>query len=346
MKIVGAFNNKGGVGKTSLIYHLSWMYADLSVRLLTVDLDPQCNLSISMLNGEQQEALWFERTEEAATVWDALVPLQRGTGDILVPPPVIEVGDYLSLLPGDLSLSAFEDDLSQNWPKCLDGDHRAFRVMTAFWRLIREAGRAVNAACVLVDMGPNLGAINRAALIACDHILVPLAPDLFSLQGLKNLGPTLRRWRGQWQERADKAPNDIGVDIPWGQGRMTPLGYIVLQHGERRNRPVKAYEKWVERIPEVYAREILEQAPPSGADPNRIGLVKHYRSLMPMAQEAEKPVFHLTSADGAIGAHGTNVKDAYLNFRELAEAVASRIGLELPGLCTEYVVRPSKTPAD
>ena len=46
---------------------------------------------------------------------------------------------------------------------------------------------------VLVDVGPSLGAINRSALIATDFVVVPLAADLFSRQGLRNLGPTLRR---------------------------------------------------------------------------------------------------------------------------------------------------------
>ena len=54
---------------------------------------------------------------------------------------------------------------------------------------------------MLVDVGPNLGAINRAAPVAADHVVVPLAPDLFSLQGLRNLGPTLRRWREEWHLR-------------------------------------------------------------------------------------------------------------------------------------------------
>ncbi len=81
----------------------------------------------------------------------------------------------------------------------MDGDERAFRVISAFWRIIQRAAaadRKHNAAnVILVDLGPNLGAINRAALIAADFVAIPPAPDLFSLQGLRNLGPTLRRWR-------------------------------------------------------------------------------------------------------------------------------------------------------
>ena len=53
--------------------------------------------------------------------------------------------------------------------------------------------------------------------------------------------------------------------------------------------------------------------------------VKHYRSLVPMAQEARKPIFHLTPADGAIGSHAASAKDAHNDFKALAEKITARI---------------------
>ncbi|MGH8563474.1 MAG: ParA family protein [Gammaproteobacteria bacterium] len=55
---------------------------------------------------------------------------------------------------------------------------------------------------------PHLGAINRAAMIAAEHVVIPLAPDLYSLQGLKNLRPTVRRWRSEWRGRRGRNPDD------------------------------------------------------------------------------------------------------------------------------------------
>ena len=89
-----------------------------------------------------------------------------------------------------LALQA-EDQLSSQWPLCLDKDERAGRVSTALRRPLKRAEEAAEADLVLVDVGPNLGAINRAALLAADFVVVPLAPDLISLQGLRNLGPAL-----------------------------------------------------------------------------------------------------------------------------------------------------------
>ena len=69
------------------------------------------------------------------------------------------------------------------------------------WRVLELAALERGASIVLIDVGPNLGALNRAALVAAEHVLNPLAPDLYSRQGLRNLGPALRRWRQEWSER-------------------------------------------------------------------------------------------------------------------------------------------------
>lgn len=326
--VVAFFNNKGGVGKTSLVYHLAWMYADLGYGVLAADLDPQANLTSAFLDEDRLIQLWIDDQDEH-TIYDFLHPLIRGVGDIS--DPVVErVDDMLGLLVGDLDLSKFEDQLSEVWPKCMDGDERAFRVMSAFWRIIVRAAEQEQADLVLMDLGPNLGAINRAALISVDYVVIPLAPDLFSLQGLRNLGPTLRDWRKRWYDRLKRNPAE---DLPLPQGRIEPAGYILLQHSVRLDRPVKAYERWISRIPDVYREEVLDEStndsPSVYNDPHCLALIKHYRSLMPMAQEVRKPIFHLKPADGAIGAHYNAVQEVYKDFRQLAQELAERIDLNI-----------------
>jgi chromosome partitioning protein len=56
----------------------------------------------------------------------------------------------------------------------------------------------VEADIVLVDLGPNLGALNRAVLATSDFFITPVAPDLFSIQGTENLGNKLVSWRKEW----------------------------------------------------------------------------------------------------------------------------------------------------
>ena len=98
---------------------------------------------------------------------------------------------------------------------------------------------------VLIDVGPNLGAINRSALIAAEHVVIPLAPDLFSVQGLQNLGPALRVWRAEWQERGRRTPTPISTCRPGDDA----AGYVVLGHGVRLGQPVKAYQRWMTGSP-------------------------------------------------------------------------------------------------
>lgn len=329
MKTIAFFNNKGGVGKTSLVYHLAWMFADRGVPVLAADLDPQANLTAMFLNEERLEAIWPEDEEHTATIFGAVRPILRGIGDIATP-PVEQIVPNLGLLPGDLGLSGFEDKLSDAWPRCHNSDEAAFRIMTAFHRLMSEMARGW-AELVLVDVGPNLGAINRAALIASDHVCVPLAPDLYSLQGLKNLGPALMAWRNTWSGLATKAPKDLSLPA----GSMSPAGYVVMQHGMRDSRPVKAYQRWMDKIPPVYRTAVLDE-PTAGVvpkvenDPNCLAQLKHYRSLMPLAMEAHKPMFFLKPADGAIGAHGEAVRDCRDDFLRLARKIGAAAGLEVP----------------
>ena len=325
MKTIAFFNNKGGVGKTSLVYHLAWMFADHGIDTLAVDLDPQANLTAMFLDEDRLEKLWPD-DEHPDTVFGSIRPILRGIGDIAVP-HVERIGQNLALIPGDLGLSRFEDKLSDAWPRCHNSDESAFRTMTAFHRIVRH-GADRGYEMILIDVGPNLGAINRAALIASDQVCLPLAPDLFSLQGLKNLGPTLREWRGIWQDLLVKAPGDI--DLP--QGAMQPAGYIVMQHGIQDSRPAKAYKRWMDRIPGVYREAVLDEkvanAPDVAKDPYCLSLLKHYRSLMPMAMEARKPIFFLKSADGAIGAHLEAVRNCYTDFEKLAKKIAANAGAD------------------
>lgn len=328
--IIAFFNNKGGVGKTSLVYHLAWMYYDLGLRVVTADLDPQANLTAAFLDEDRLEEVWEGSDANSYnTIFRCVKPLLSGVGDI-APPNLEKIEDGLSLLIGDLRLSGFEDELSSQWPDCLDRKERAFRVISAFWRVLSQAAYSGSADVVLVDLGPNLGAINRAALIASDYVVVPLSPDLFSLQGLKNLGPTVKRWREEWQERLPKNP---ASDLALPEGKMQPVGYVILQHGVRFDRPVKAFQRWIERIPNTYNTQVIrkqnETVLTPASDPNRLALLKHYQSLMPMAQESHKPIFHLKPADGAIGAHTEAVKNVYWDFNDLAQKIADRTGLIL-----------------
>ena len=318
MNSIAFFNNKAGVGKTSLVYHLAWMFADLGIPVLAADLDPQANLTSMFLDEERLESLWPDEDEHPSTVYGAVRPILQGIGDI-APPPVEWIARDLGLLPGDLGLARFEDTLS-----CRNHDEPSLRATTAFYRLLKQMSNGW-AKLVLIDLGPNLGAINRAALIAADHVCVPFAPGPYTARDLKNFGSTLTQWRDAWS--ALKSNDSQGHGLP--SGGMRPAGFVVTWRPLQRTYPL------LTQVPTAYRTHVLNQPLPESMpqiadDPNCLAQLKHSRSLLPLAMEAHKPVFALTPADGAIGAHAEAVRQSKTEFLRLANAIAAAVGLPMP----------------
>jgi cellulose biosynthesis protein BcsQ len=324
MKTIVFFNNKGGVGKTTLVYHFTYMLAELGYKTLAIDLDPQANLTSMFLSDSRLQEV-YDNEDSRPTILESIKPLNRGISDIQ-PVHIENINENIGLLAGDLELSLFEDKLSSSWGNCLNRDEAAFRIVSSFYRVIKEANERFNADFNIIDIGPNFGAINRATLIAADYVIVPMAADLFSLQGLKNLGNRLDNWHTEWEDRASRNP-EPSLNLP--DGNMRPLGYVIMQHGIKESRPVKSYLKWANRIPQVFRQFVLKENDCLDItvenDQYCIALLKHYHSLIPMAMEARKPIFLLKPSEGAIGAHLGAVRSAYTDFKLLTEKILSII---------------------
>ncbi|WP_338140532.1 ParA family protein [Candidatus Kirkpatrickella diaphorinae] len=131
-KILTIFNNKGGVGKTTLTYHLAHSFAEIGKRVLVVDLDPQCNLTITALDMEQIQEIWepedpyindFSRasasfqqmTSKPRSIHFLLKPTEDGVDDIAQLPPPYDLAENLSIIPGRLTLHRFEAKVSERW---------------------------------------------------------------------------------------------------------------------------------------------------------------------------------------------------------------------------------------
>lgn len=88
-------------------------------------------------------------------------------------------------------------------------------------------------------------------------------------------------------------------------------------------------------MPGEYLESVLdEQGTPAKSveeDANCIAKLKDYQSLMPLAQEARKPMFFLKPADGALGAHGNAVRQAFSDFLDVAIKIADRTEIKKPG---------------
>lgn len=320
MRTIIFFNNKGGVGKTTMVYHVAWMLSEIGVKTVAVDLDPQSNLTSMFLSAERLEEIYENNLP--VTILDSITPVV--SGDPYKPVHIEEINDNLGLVIGNLSLSTFEDSLSDAWLKCLNGEIYSFRLTSIFNTIIKDAVSQFNAEIVLIDVGPNLGAINRSITISSDNIIMPVASDLFSLQGIKNLGVTLNTWKRQWTQRKELKPVNTAFEIP--DKLSVPCGYIVMQYSAKESRPVKSYLKWANRIPAVFSEHVLGHTSTLRSveeDNYCIALLKHYRSLAPMSMEAHKPIFLLKPADGAIGAHVYAVQKSYEEFKILTNSILS-----------------------
>ena len=326
------FNNKGGIGSTSLTYHVSSMLAEQGWRILCVDMDPQASLTTAFLDEDAQENIWKSQNDGVQTIYESVKPLLDA--DDLQPVNYRDITDRLALVPGDLRLACLEDALSSSWLDVMNDQNKArpLQILTAFWRSAQEAAERFEADFIVSDVGPNLGAINRSALLGSSHVVVPLGTDLLSLQGLMSLGPALRDWRAGWHIRKDSW-KDPSFDLP--DGNMDPLGYVAMRQSVRLTRPVTAFTRWLELIPEEFRSSVLDEHPNDSIpaikdDPYCLAMLKNYNSLMPLSQEARKPIFFLRPADGAIGAHGNAVQEAYRDYRQLAERITKRMGLDRP----------------
>lgn len=294
MKTVAFFSNKGGLGTTTLLYHLAHMLHRLGLPTLAVDLDPQADLTSAFYGDGLPDGL--------PTIHACIEPMLQGAG--AAHPEPLRINNELWMIPGDLGLSVFEDIFAESW---LKNDPGSLRVTSSFRRIIQEAGAATGASVALVDAGPSLGAIGRTALLAADDLVVTLAPDRFAPQSLQNLGSTLRKWRGRPLEASTAAPS--------------PAGYVVLQHSSR------VYRQWLDRIPLVYSEQVLGNNDPAD---HRLATIRTYPSLKSMAQEARKPMFDLSPADGAIGSHAELVRICEADFKNLALRIIGACGLTTP----------------
>jgi|GEM_PF-6334060 len=92
----------------------------------------------------------------------------------------------------------------------------------------------------LFQMESHLSELWSTGLYAQDNHQRELSLDFFALRALTSLGITLQDWRKQWEERLEN--NNLITDVKLPLGKMEHIGYVVLQHSVRFDRPAKAYQ--------------------------------------------------------------------------------------------------------
>ncbi len=328
-KKIVLFNNKGGVGKTTFLFHLGYALEKKNKKILFVDLDPQCNLSSHICSDEDLEGLWKEKN----SIYNSVEPLIKGTGDVRLDITPYKVKDRnIYLMTGDILLSEYEEILSNAWIETLAGNERGFRISSAIYRLIENFSDANKIDYVLIDVGPNLGSLNRNVLLSCDYFFIPLVPDLFSLRGLENIGKTFVRWIKDWVDAKKRFIEKVGsLSFPLQEGSPKFTGYIQQQFNIYNKKETKSWNFWTKKVPNSIKQNITDKMSSIGlaVDINegsyKLGDFRNFHSLVPKAQKEKKPIFDLGPNEGVSGDHINRVKECEKQFEELSQKIIDKL---------------------
>jgi chromosome partitioning protein len=327
-KKLAFFNNKGGVGKTTLAYNTAVKFAEMGYKTVLVDLDPQCNLSRLALGDIFEENLF---SESQATIYTVLRGVVEGGADVDTGVRFERIGKTgsLFLLPGSLRLSEYENSLISSYGEAAQGVERGFFSTSAIDRFLSEKGLSEEIDLFIIDTSPNLGLLNRVIFLGCDYFLTPLMPDAFSVQGIENLGNTFEAWKDNWKKTARILAKDKGIGhnkVLDGEGLF--IGYVVNSYNQYSRKPIRSNGEWMERIPSYIKKYLSEKHCRNGLVEKswreRLALIKDYGQLPPLAQIKNKAVFNLDPvADGFDKVKGTleNLEQSKEEFSLLASNI-------------------------
>lgn len=344
MKVISFFNNKGGVGKTTLTCNLASIFAnEFDSRVLVIDCDPQCNATMLILGDEITVPLYWKpystHHDIKNTILDVLKNIEEGEASINTNVNVFSAADNrfnVDLLPGHPRLSIIEDQLSKSWSELGSGNLGGLR-RTNWCSLLCESFEE-KYDTIFLDLGPSLGSLNRTCLLGSDYFVTPMGADIFSIIGLKNIGEWLNKWIDYYKRGVKNCEADNkgsiekfhlkrDITILHGFAGYTVQAYITkIIGGERR--PTKAFDDIISTFPSEIKNNLGDYRVPHLTDDDfSLGEVPNMYSLVPLAQTVASPIAYLKYSDGLKGTHYSQAQKYKNILIEVATSLRSNIGL-------------------
>jgi chromosome partitioning protein len=204
---ISMFNNKGGVGKTTVIWNLAVSLSSKNKKVLLIDFDPQCNLSIACLGNEKFSACLEHShdTPYGKTIRSFALPYiqQSSGGKTFIENTKYKASKYLDVVPGDFWLNNFSDIL--NVGTDVIGGSGLYRFLTP--SMIVDAISSEhhrNYDYVLIDLPPSFNSLVRSSLYSCDYFIVPCTADLFSAYCVGLIGEMLPLFVRDWEQGVER----------------------------------------------------------------------------------------------------------------------------------------------
>lgn len=343
---IALFNHKGGVSKTTTSFNLGWKLAEKGHTVLLVDADPQCNLTgmVSGYTGISDLEDFYTRRDDAGTIYTGLTPAFEAQPRSIEAVPLVEVAgrDGLHLLAGDIRFAEYETTLGI--AQELSGAIQALKNLPGSLNfLIDRTAESVNADIVILDMSPGLGPANQNLVSTSDFVVIPAAPDFFSVMAIDSLARVLPRWDA-WAKQAAAMPVLRDAAYPFPKPNMKVLGTIVQKYRPRTGQPAASFQRWIDEINNVVKVGLVPALTKSGlllpestyaaagvsTDDLCLAQIPEFNSLIAKSQDTLTPVFALTeeqlSASGSVLANWVKSRDSFdQQFEDLTDRIMSLI---------------------
>lgn len=309
MKSIAFFNNKGGVGKTTIATTVAYELSRQNFKVLVIDLDPQSNTTQVVMSEEQVQKIYNYEPNDVhriKTIKDVYMPMRDSNEPEIgrVKESIFKSKNHefkFDLLPSNLSLSEFEDTLSDAWSDLRANKLGGFRRTNWFIQLQKQVESKYD--YIILDLSPSLGALNRSVLLNVDNFVIPITGDIYNVYGVKNIGEWIQKWITTYKRSLSYLEDDydnstlsssqINMDIT-SENYQKFLGYIVSRAKKSKTTKniISYQEKHIEEIENMIFQSLKFSMNPAIPDNNfSLGVITEIISLLTESQGKYVPPY-------------------------------------------------------